>query len=291
LNAPPPPVPDEPWPYPFKRLRQGEFRRFQALVQAEAGIHLSEVKKPLLIHRLARRLRELGLDSFSAYYERLGDPGERQLMLECLCTHETHFFREMNHFDLLESRILPAWRDAAAAGARPCRVRAWAAGCSTGQEPYSLAMVLLAGLPLAQGWTVEVLATDLSNAVLERARDGIYPMGRAAEIPPHYLKRYMLRGRRGQAGNMAAGPELRAAVRFERLNLHGDPYPPGPFDMILCRNVLIYFDAAGRDAVLGRMVDLLAAGGLLLLGHAESLKGRGAGVAAVAHAAYVREGS
>jgi chemotaxis protein methyltransferase CheR len=279
---------DERWPYPFKRLRDRDFRRFQALVQAEAGIHLSEIKKPLLIHRLARRLRELGLDSFTDYYDRLADPGERQRMLECLCTHETHFFREPHQFELLASRVLPAWREAAGRGERPRHVRAWTAGCSTGQEPWSLAMVLLQALAPDQGWTVEILATDLSNAVLERAREGVYPIALAAEIPARHLKRYMLRGRRDQEGNMAAGPEIRSVVRFERLNLQADSYPRGPFDLILCRNVLIYFDTKDRDTVLGRMIGHLAAGGLLLLGHSESLQGRSAEVAPIAPAAYLR---
>ncbi|HET6764667.1 MAG TPA: protein-glutamate O-methyltransferase CheR [Longimicrobiaceae bacterium] len=249
-----------------------DFSRFQALVYREAGIHLAPCKKPLLAGRLSRRMRELGISSLAQYYRRVGEqPDELVRMLDAISTNETHFFREPAHFDVLRSRILPAWQAEAAAGRRPRRLRAWSAACSTGQEPYTLAMVLLDHLG-GDGWEIEVQGTDLSTRVLETARGAVWPLDLAREIPRPYLKKYMLRGTGSQADRMMAGPEIRALVRFSRLNLNADDYAvQGQFDLIFCRNVLIYFDAASKRRVVDRLVDRLAPGGLLFMGHAESL--------------------
>jgi chemotaxis protein methyltransferase CheR len=269
-------------------LREGEFRRLQSLILAETGIFLGPVKKPLIVHRLGRRLRELGLDSFTQYLPHLGDPAERRRMLEAICTHETQFFRERHQFELLERQVLPAWREAARQGARPRAARVWSAGCSTGQEPYSLAMSLLTHLPAEEGWLHDILATDFSTRVLAQAESGRWPLQKSAEIPAPLLRRFMLKGRRTQEGVMAAGPEIRGTIRFALLNLHADPYPPGLFDLIFCRNVLIYFDAEARNRVIGRLLDRLAPDGLLFLGHAESLSGFGERVRHVGPAVYGR---
>jgi chemotaxis protein methyltransferase CheR len=253
-------------------ITPSEFGLFQDLVQREAGIYLSEVKHALLVGRLARRLRELGLTSFGAYYRLVkSDAEERVRMLDCICTNETHFFREPRQFEFLERVVLPAWRAEAEAGRRPRRVRAWSAACSTGEEPYSLAMMLLATLP---GWEVGVQATDLSTRVLERAGEAVWPLSKSGEIPERFLKAYMLRGVGSQEGRMKAGPEIRSVVRFERLNLNDDAYAvPGPFDLLFCRNVLIYFDPPSKARVLERLIPYLAPSGLLFLGHAESPSG------------------
>ena len=200
-----------------------EFARFRALIYREAGIHLADCKQALLVGRLSRRLRELGLRSFGAYWRLVadgGDPAERRHMLEAVCTHETHFFRERHHWEFLAGELFPRWRAQAAARGRARRVRAWSAGCSSGEEPYSIAMALLDHLPPSEGWSLEVVATDLSTKVLERAETGVWPIARKEEIPEAYLKRYMLRGRRSQEGMLAAGPALRGLVRFQRLNLN-----------------------------------------------------------------------
>lgn len=260
-----------------------EFNRFQGMIYREAGIHLAPCKEALLVGRLSRRLRELGIATFDAYWERVQeDAAERVRMLDAICTHETHFFREPRHFEYLEKEVLPRWREEAAAGRRTRRVRAWSAACSSGEEPFTLAMVLLEGLPAAEGWEVEVLATDLSTRVLERAREAIWPLEKKQAIPPRLLKKYMLKGTRSQEGTMAAGPELRAAVRFARVNLNDPRLPvPGGFDLVFCRNVLIYFDAVSRRAAVERLLGHLAPGGLFFVGHAESLSqvtGRARGV-------------
>ena len=222
--------------------------------------------------RLGRRLRELGVRSFGAYYRRVRqDPSELAEMLDRVTTNETRFFREPAQFELLADRVFPAWEEEARAGHRPRRLRAWSAGCSTGEEPYSVAMCALAHLP---GWSVDVLATDLSRRALAAARDALWPIARAEQIPERYRERFMLRGVRSRDGWMKAGPELRSVVRFGRLNLSrelpADLSEHGRFDLILCRNVLIYFHPTSRARTLRALLDRLAPGGYLLLGHSES---------------------
>jgi chemotaxis protein methyltransferase CheR len=250
-----------------------DFQRFQALIHAEAGIWLAPVKKALLVGRLARRLRELGIVSYGDYYERvIADEAERIRMLDAICTNETHFFREPRHFEFLAEKIFPAWREEADAGRRPRRVRAWSAACSTGEEPYTLAMVMLTAFPT--GWDLEVVASDLSTKVLQRAAAGLWPLEKSSEIPPEHLKAFMLRGFGAQEGLMKAGPEIRELVHFSRVNLVGNDWPAGPpFDLVFCRNVLIYFERQAKIAVVERLVDKLDPRGYLFLGHAESLGG------------------
>ena len=254
-------------------VSDAEFARFQALVHREAGIWLSPVKKALLAGRLSRRLRELGLATYGDYYEIVrADEAERTHMLDCISTNETHFFREPRHFQLLAERVYPAWRAEANAGLRPRRIRAWSAACSTGEEPYSLAMSLLQAFPPGSGWDVEILATDLSTRVLDRARAAAWPIAKSNEIPSSCIRAFMLRGTGSQEGRMKAGPEIRSLVRFARLNLNDVSYPAvGQFDLVFCRNVLIYFDAATKARVVDRLLGHLAPAGLLFLGHAESL--------------------
>lgn len=261
----------------IRPLSDREFRLFQAFIYETAGIYLSEVKKALLVGRLSRRIRELGLGSFEAYYQYMTDgrhPAERVELINNICTHETHFFREPRQFEYLEQTLAPRWRAAADAGERPRRVRAWSAGCSSGEEPYSLAMSLLTHFPASAGWTVEILATDVSTRVLERARAALWPLEKAREIPSSYLKRFMLQGRGEHQGRMKAGPEVRAAVRFDALNLNAESYAVGgTFDLIFCRNVLIYFNASSKEHVVHRLLAALEPGGFLFLGHAETLNG------------------
>ena len=242
-----------------------DFRLFQALVYREAGISLSDQKRALLIGRLAPRMRALGATSFGAYYNHVCDDHDELVrMLDAVCTNETHFFREPKQFEFLEQHLLPAWR-----GAGRKQVRVWSAGCSTGEEPFSIAMTLAFHLP---GASIEILASDLSTKVLARAAEGIWPIERAEEIPLVYRKAFMLRGRGSQEGRMAAKPELAAMIRFERINLNHDTYPvDGRFDLIFCRNVLIYFDAPSKKRVIDRLLDRLEPAGCLFLGHSESL--------------------
>ncbi len=261
---------------PPRAIGDAEFARFQAWIRSESGIFLPDSKRTLLVRRLGRRVAELGLDSFSAYFRRAKElgPSETVRMIDCLCTHETSFFREPKQFDLLATRILPTWVREADAGLRSRRLRVWSAACSTGEEPYSLAMLLASMLPEERGWHLDILASDLSTRALAAAREGIWSAQRAGTIPEAYRKRFLLRGVNQQEGKVKAAPELERLVRFERINLAAPRYPVAEdLDLIFCRNVLIYFDAATRREVIARLARHLRPGGLLFLGHAESLAG------------------
>ncbi len=251
-----------------------DFALFQRLIRDQAGIHLTASKKDLLVARLQKRVRELGVPSLRAYYTRvLDDESERTRMLDCISTNETHFFREPQQLGFLSQRVLTRLAREAGSGQRARELRVWSAGCASGEEPYTVAMLLHHQLASEGDWRLDVFGTDLSSRAIERATGGCYPIERAGEIPEPYRKTYMLRGVRSREGWMSVGPTIRSLVRFERLNLCADTYPKGPFDLVLCRNVLIYFDSATRDRVVERLVERLGPNGLLLLGHAESLTG------------------
>jgi chemotaxis protein methyltransferase CheR len=256
-------------------LAEAEFGLYQKLVSREAGIHLADVKKALVASRLLRRIRELGMTTYAAYYRRVvEDRGELVLMLDSITTNETQFFREPHHFGLLSSDLIPRWREEAARGRRSKQVTIWSAGCSTGEEPYSLAMTLLPALPPEDGWSVQILATDLSTRVLERASQGIFTAERTGGIPRPLLEKFMLRGVASQEGNVKASPALQAAVTFRRLNLNQEPYGlTDSFDAIFCRNVFIYFNRTTRDRIVHQMLDHLRPGGCFFVGHSESLGG------------------
>ena len=249
-----------------------EFVRFQTLIYRESGIWLSDAKTALLTGRLSRRLRALGLDNFLEYYKLVTmDDKERQTMVDAITTNETHFFREPAHFQFLEQQVLPGWRVSAEAGRRPRRIRVWSAGCSTGQEAYSLAMILVDRFPPDQGWSVEIVATDLSRRVLAIAEEGIWAFDKAREIPQHYLRAFMLKGFGQNEGTIKAATSIRV-IRFLPLNLNDASYPTmGKFDLIFCRNVLIYFDIESRKRIVEQLLNHLAPEAYLFVGHAESL--------------------
>jgi chemotaxis protein methyltransferase CheR len=250
-----------------------DFVHFQAFVYKQTGIWLGPAKKALLVGRLTKRVRARGLDTFSAYYREVvegEDREEQRRMIEAICTHETHFFRDPRQFDFLETHVCPEWERRE----RPRQIRVWSAGCSSGEEPFTIAMVLLMRLPPSSGWAIDIVATDFSTRALEKARAATWPIEKAHEIPQRYLKAFMLKGRHTQAGQMKAGAEIRSIVRFEEHNLSGNRPPSGgPFDIVLCRNVLIYFNAASRRGAVEHLLGQLAHGGLLFLGHAETLAG------------------
>jgi chemotaxis protein methyltransferase CheR len=282
-SVPPPPVRTRP-------LRRREFDAIRTLVYREAGIHLAEGKHALVEARLARRLKELGLPSYEAYCELVTDSGnedERTRMLDCITTNETQFFREPHHFDLLENVIFPKWKEQAAARLRPKRLRVWSAACSTGEEAYSLAMCLLRAFPRSSGWDLDILASDLSTRVLAQARSATWPIDKARSIPEQHLKEHMLRGVGPEEGKLRCGPEARNLVRFARLNLNHPPFAvPLDLDLIFCRNVLIYFDAASKARVIEGLLDRLDKSGYLFVGHSETLHGVTRRVSLVAPSVY-----
>jgi chemotaxis protein methyltransferase CheR len=256
-----------------------EFSLFRELIRAETGIFLSDVKRSLLQGRLLRRLRELDLASFGQYYDVVTSPSDQAefvRMLDLVTTNETHFFREPHHFEYLERTLIPEWETAAANGEREKHIRIWSAGCSSGEEPFSMAMVLLAHLPPTQGWDVQIVASDLSTRMLDAARSATWSIDKARSIPERFLKSFMLRGVGPALGRLRAGPELREVIRFERINLANVPrLPDGPFDIVLCRNVLIYFEPRKRAEVIDRLVAQLKPEGVFLVGHAESVRAEG----------------
>ncbi len=251
------------------------YQKFQKLIYAETGIWLGSAKTALLCGRLFRRLRALEMTSLKSYYECVADPEqheERACMIDAITTNETRFFREPRQFEFLVQNVFPHWQAAAQRGLHPRRVRIWSAGCSSGEEPYTVAMLVAAHLPTEQGWDVRILATDISNRVLEKARKGIYPIAKSAELPREMLHTFMLRGMAEREGEIKVKVEIQRTVDFRRLNLDQDAdLAEGPFDAIFCRNVLIYFDAASKQRVVTKLVRHLSANGLLFVGHAENL--------------------
>ena len=271
-------------------LTPAVFAKFQELIYKESGIWLGTHKNTLLSGRLARRLRLLGLSGLKEYYHLVIQPDqlhERAVMLDCITTNETQFFRESRHFEFLVEHVFPRWKRETTTRERTYHLRIWSAGCSTGEEPYSLAMLLLKHFAPDQGWDIELLATDISTRVLEKARAAVYPIEKSKHIPPEYLRAYMLKGRGDKSGEMKASPELQKRVRFARVNLSADSYPiQGHFDLIFCRNVLIYFDQESKRKVIAGLVRHLSPSGLLFVGHSEHLGGISPELKSVAPTVY-----
>ncbi len=260
-------------------LTDHEFANFQRWLYDVAGIHMSVAKKPLICGRLGKRLREFQLSSYGEYFALLQNgsvPGEMQVAVNLLTTNETHFFREPKHFDFLRTRVLaehPAGR----------KFRVWSAACSSGEEVYTIAMLLHDILGDAP-W--DVTGSDLSTQVLERAQRGQYPMERAAEIPQEYLKAYCLKGVGAQDGTLLIDPKLRARTHFEQINLKLAPPALGEFDVIFLRNVMIYFDLPMKQRVVSRLAGLLKPRGWFFIGHSESLQGVTSALNGIAPAIY-----
>ena len=262
-----------------------DFDRIAKMLHDDAGIYLPEAKATLVYSRLAKRLRALGLESFHEYCAILTEDGgrgagERQQMLAALTTNVTRFFREPHHFDHLKAKVLPALLDAAKRGGR---VRLWSAACSTGPEPYSMALTLLSLMPEAAQYDVRSLATDIDPNVVAEGRRGVYRADAVEPIPQEMRTRWMRRVTEDGELAWSVGEEMRKLVSFRELNLIG-PWPmKGPFDVIFCRNVVIYFEDETQARVWSRFKPLLAPEGRLYIGHSERLNGPAA-------AAFVSDG-
>jgi chemotaxis protein methyltransferase CheR len=253
-------------------LTDADFARIARRAQADFGLHLTDAKKDLVYSRLSRRLRTLGLPDFHAYCALLDsdagtDPaGERMQMLSALTTNVTHFFREEHHFRLLRDQVLPPLIAAARAG-KPLRL--WSAGCSAGQEPYSLAFTLMDLCPEARKLNIKILATDVDPHILARAERAVYPPEEARALPD--FARHMTEP--ASDGGVVITEQVRALVRFGALNLIADWPMRGPFDIIFCRNVAIYFDKDTQARMWSRFGGLLPEGGHLFIWHSERLSG------------------
>lgn len=257
-----------------------EFTLFQRLIYKIAGISLTDAKKVLLVGRLQKRLRQHNLDSFTAYYRLLScgeHPGELQIMVDLLTTNETYFFREPRHFDFLRDEILPHH-------AGPAAFRVWSAASSTGEEAYTLAMLLAEHLRRSP-W--EIVGSDISTQVLEKARRAHYPMNRIEGIPPGFLGKYCLKGVRSQEGTFLIAPALRQNVSFCQINLT-QPVSEniGKFDVIFLRNVMIYFDLETKRQVVQNLLPHLQPGGHFIIGHSETLNGISEGLRQVRPTIY-----
>jgi chemotaxis protein methyltransferase CheR len=248
-------------------ITDAEFARFQRLIYEIAGIALADTKKVLLMGRLGRRLKALGLPSFGEYYRYVdsgSDPGERQTMVDLLTTNETYFFREETHFDFLRQVVLPRHLPGQS-------LEVWSAAASTGEEIYTLAMVLADEQGVDGPWSI--LGSDISTQVLGVAQRGLYRMDRVRGLPQACLRKYFLKGVRSQEGTILVAPELRRHTRFMQINLNKTLPAIGKFHVIFLRNVMIYFDNGTKREVVERIVDKLHPGGYLIVGHSESLSG------------------
>lgn len=256
-------------------LGEREFRVISDLVYEHCGINLHDGKKELVRARLAKRLREGNFRSFSEYIRYvLDDPtgSEFTILVDALSTNLTKFFREEQHFEYLRSRLLPRLLETKQHH-HDFRIRGWSAGCSSGEEPYSVAITLLEAVQGRGRWDVKLLATDVSTRMLERAQEGVYDKGRIEPIPLPLRNKYLLHTRTKGVDVYEVGPQLRGVVIFSYLNLIQDWPVRGPIDFIFCRNVMIYFDKPTQGRLINRFYDLLAPGGVLFTGHSESLTG------------------
>jgi chemotaxis protein methyltransferase CheR len=254
-------------------LTDAQFATISDTVRRLCGIHLHEGKTALVKARLNKRLRALGLTGYGQYVDRIQqDAGgsEAAAMLEALSTNHTFFFREPQHFEVLRRSVIPAML----AQHRDDRcLRLWSAGCSSGEEPYSIAITLKEAITDLERWDVGILATDLSRRVLHAAREGIYPEDRLRETPPKQVMEHFTCLPDRSQRRYRVSDALRQIVHVAHLNLV-EPWPmKGPFDVIFCRNVMIYFDKATQQRLIDRFWDQLARGGTLFIGHSESLAG------------------
>lgn len=240
-------------------------------VREAGGIRLGPHKRSLIQNRLRGRLAQLGMASFRPYVDLLRrEPGELDELLDRITTQETAFLREPWQFELLARDLLQAWSREAEAGTRRRHLRIWSAACATGEEPYSVAMTVLDALPQPETWTIDILATDLSRDALARTRSATWPLSALAPLSEAQRRHFEIDRARGSA---RAGEALARMVRVAPSNLIDEQLPGGPFDLILCRNVLIYFDPDTRRRVLERLVSRLPPEGYLFLGHAETAHG------------------
>ena len=248
-----------------------DFERIRSVIKDVTGINMSDSKRQLVYRRLGSRLKATGIGSFQAYLDHIreGNPAELEQFTNAVTTNLTSFFRENHHFQFLEKTVLPEAVARAARGDK--RLRIWSAGCSTGEEPYSIAITLRETLKDIAQWDAKVLCTDLDSDVIETCKAGIYSMQRVEKIPPERLRRWFKKGRGSDEERVKVSPQLQELLTFKQLNLMHDWPMKGRFHLIFCRNVIIYFDKPTQRVLIDRYADILADGGYLILGHSESL--------------------
>jgi chemotaxis protein methyltransferase CheR len=256
-------------------LSRSDFERLRELIYREAGINLSVEKKTMVEIRVRRRLRNLGCQGFADYcrflFTEQGFQDELVNLIDVITTNKTDFFREPGHFEFLVQRGLPELARRFGS-ARQCQC--WSAGCSTGEEPYTLAMVLSEYARNVSGFRFGILATDISTEVLEKAAMGIFKGEVVRPVPIDLRRRYFMRSKDPQSERLRVVPELRSLIEFRRLNfMDGDFGISEPMEFIFCRNVIIYFDRATQVSILRKLTNHLIPGGYFFAGHSESLQG------------------
>lgn len=272
------------------KLTDAQFSRLQQFIEGELGIRMPPVKKVMLESRLQKRLRLLRIREFESYldlaFSEQERAGELIHLIDVVTTNKTDFFREPDHFDILSRRLLPDMYFNEGIGRRgPMQV--WSAASSTGEEPYTLAMVLAEFAREQSDFAFHVLGTDISTRVLEAGRKAIYPEERVAPVSEELRKRYLLRSKEKDKRLVRIRPELRRQVSFKRQNLMDDRYDiDRSFDVIFCRNVIIYFERPNQERILTRLVRHLRPGGYLFLGHSETLAGMSLSLQSVAPTVY-----
>lgn len=269
-------------------ISAADYARLRRLIYDEAGIALGSERTTMLEVRIRRRLKELAIPSYREYCHYLfsGEGRERELvpLIDVVTTNKTDFFRESGHFDFLTAKALPAF-SAATAHRRPMLV--WSAGCSTGEEPYTLAIVLNEYALTHPGFSFRILATDISTAVLRKAAAAIYASDAVRPVPPALKVKYLMRSREPGSPRVRMVPELRRLVEFRRLNFMDADYGlSSPVDAIFCRNVIIYFDRPTQQRILGKLAVCLVPDGFLFVGHAETLHDMNLPLAPVAPSLY-----
>ena len=279
-------VPEAPREFAFS---EADFRSLAQVAYDYAGIALSDSKRNLLYSRLSRRLRVLGLASFRDYRDYLaGNDREIEMFINSISTNHTKFFREEHHFDHLRSHlVLPFVQSAKASGNR--RLRIWSAGCSSGEEPYTIAVVLKREIHDLHSHDVRILATDIDTDVLAKAERGEFALPTVDEVPKAYQGYFNETNGGGASAKVAMDAEVKSLITFRQLNLM-QPWPfRGHFDAIFCRNVMIYFDGPTKSALIDRFVRQIRPGGWLYIGHSESLIGAHPGLQSVGRTIYRRD--
>ncbi len=247
----------------------GDFDFIRRLVMERTGISLADHKRELVYGRLSKRLRSLELGSFAQYCAHLEHHVEElHELVNAITTNLTAFFRESYHFDHLRESVLP---ELLRSNAESRRIRIWSAGCSTGEEPYSIAMTVREAVPVNRGWDVKILATDIDTNVIERAKNGIYPEERIKDVPDHHRRRFLSKGSGDNAGKIRVRDDIRDLISFRQLNLMEEWPMRGPFDVIFCRNVVIYFDKPTQRRLFERYANIMQPHGHLFIGHSETL--------------------
>lgn len=283
---------DSPYPAGISAvLKEREFNRFSRFIYDEVGIKLPPAKKIMVEARLQKRLKALGLNSFEEYAEYVfsaaGKKDEIIHLIDVVTTNKTDFFREPAHFDYLVKKAIPALMEKRNAGIR-APLKIWSAGCSTGEEPYTMAMVLSEFEADNPGFQSAILATDISTQVLAKARNAIYTQDRVDTISLNMKKKYLLKSRDKHKGLVRIVPQLRSMVQFRRLNFMEDFGMNEQMDIIFCRNVIIYFDKQTQERLLNKFYKQLVRGGYLFLGHSETLNGLNVPLTPVASTVYCK---